>query len=92
MNVSNELIDMASKTVVLREEAYEFLRKQKRPGDTFSDVVLRLRGATKPLTSFAGAWKEMPDAHFEEVKEIMRKGRELERKKMDRLLERSGAK
>jgi len=83
---------MASKTVVLREEAYEFLRKQKKPGDTFSDVVLRLRGTTKPLTSFAGAWKDMPDAEFAEVKEIIHRGRELDRKKMDRLLKRSGAK
>jgi predicted CopG family antitoxin len=83
---------MASKTVVLREEAYEFLRQQKRPGDTFSDVVLRLRGGTKPLTSFAGAWKDMPEAQFEEVKDILRKGRDLDRKKMARLLKRSGAK
>lgn len=83
---------MASKNVALREEAYEFLRKAKRPGETFSDVVLRLRKATKPLTSFAGAWKDTPGAELEEVKEMIRKGRELDREKMDRLFNRSGAK
>ncbi len=88
MNAVNTLTPMPPKNVVLREEAYDFLAKEKRPGETFSDVVLRLRGATKPLTSFAGAWKDMPKENLAKIREAIRSGRELDRKRMDRLLSR----
>jgi predicted CopG family antitoxin len=81
---------METKTVALRKDAYEILRSQKRPGETFSDVVVRLAGKHPSLSSFAGAWKDMPDDEFEEVKAILRRGRELDRKRMDKLLKRSG--
>lgn len=80
---------MASKTVVLREEAYEFLRKQKKPGETFSDVVMRLKGSTKPLTSFAGAWSDMPSEDLARIREAIRAGREKDRKKTERLVKRA---
>lgn len=82
---------MTSKTVVLREEAYEFLRKEKRPGETFSDVVLRLRGTSRPLSSFAGAWKDMPRKDMAKIREAIRQGREGDRDRIDRLLKRKGA-
>ena len=81
---------MPPKNVVLREEAYEFLRKAKRPGETFNDVVLRLKGSTQPLTSFAGAWKKMPKRDLARIKEAIREGRELDRRRLDRLLHRAG--
>jgi predicted CopG family antitoxin len=90
MNVVNALICMASKTVVLREEAYEFLRKEKRAGETFSDVVMRLKGSTKPLTSFAGAWKDMPKEDLAKIRDAIRGGRERDRKKTERLVKRAG--
>jgi predicted CopG family antitoxin len=85
MNVLAVVVTMASKTVVLRDEAYDFLLKQKLPGETFSDVVLRLRGAARPITDFAGAWKDMPSEDLQEVREAIRKSRELSRKKAERL-------
>jgi predicted CopG family antitoxin len=88
MNVVNVLTAMPPKNVVLREEAYNFLANQKRPGETFSDVVLRLRGATRPLTSFAGAWKDMPKQDLAKIRKAIREGRELDRKRVDRLLKR----
>ena len=81
---------MPPKNVVLREEAYEFLRKEKRPGETFSDVVLRLRGSSKPLSSFAGAWKGMPKKDLATIREAIRAGREGDRDRVDRLLKRKG--
>lgn len=89
MSVVNVVISMASKNVVLREEAYEFLRKEKRPGETFSDVVLRLRGANKPLTSFAGAWKDLPKEDLAKIRDAIRTGRELDRNRLQRLLKRA---
>jgi predicted CopG family antitoxin len=77
---------MGSKNVVLRDEAYEFLKGEKRPGETFSDVVLRLRGAAAPLTSFAGAWKDMPRKDLARIRSAIRTGRELDRRRMDQLL------
>ena len=81
---------MDTRTVALRKEAYELLLSHKRPGESFTDVVLRL-GAKRPsLSSFAGAWADMPKEEFAEVKEIIRSGRELDRKRMAKILKRSG--
>lgn len=46
---------VSTKTISLREEAYERLRRAKRgPADSFSDVVMRATWPEAPLT--AGAW------------------------------------
>jgi len=47
-----------TKVISLSDEAYRALKKLKREGESFSDVVLRLiRGLeTRPLTDFSGRW------------------------------------
>ena len=35
---------MPSKTISVADDAYELLRKSKRPGESFSDVIRRLSG------------------------------------------------
>lgn len=79
-----------SKTVVLRDDAYEFLKGLKRPGETFSDVVLRLRGPSKPLVSFAGAWKDMPRGDMRRIRDAIKAGRAADKKRVERLLRRTG--
>lgn len=41
---------MPSKTISLRIEAYERLRRAKRDGESFSDVVMRARWDDVPVT------------------------------------------
>ncbi len=54
-------VDMASKTVALDNEAYELLRRQKRSEESFSDTVKRLARPRRPITTFAGMWKDVSD-------------------------------
>lgn len=47
-----------TKVISLSDEAYAALKRIKREGESFSDVVLRLVGQVKyrPLSEFAGRW------------------------------------
>ncbi len=46
---------MGSKTVSLEDSAYHKLRAAKRPGESFSEAVLRLLGEKEPsLLDFVG--------------------------------------
>jgi len=79
---------METKTVALDREAYEFLRKRKKPGESFSDVVKRLAAPRRPIADFAGIWKDIPRDEFRKIVEAIRKARELDLERMDRLLKR----
>lgn len=81
---------MATKTVALDEEAYEMLRREKRPDESFSDVVKRVARKRKPLTDFAGVWKDYPAADFEKFQEWRRWSRQADVRRQRRLLEGRG--
>ncbi len=48
-----------TKVISLSNEAYQKLKKSKKPGESFSDVVLRIvaEKKKKSLLEFAGTWK-----------------------------------
>lgn len=63
---------MATKTVSLRETAYEKLKNLKQDGESFSDVVERISDEKEQnLEQFSGAYPEIG-----EVKEQLMKERE----------------
>jgi predicted CopG family antitoxin len=73
---------MESKNVALDTEAYDLLRKEKRRGESYSDVVKRLVRRSRSSLDFAGAWKDLPKKEVDEVRDIIRRGREQDRERM----------
>ena len=52
------------KQVSLSEEAYERLRRAKKGGESFSDVVLRtVKAPSGNIARFFGAWKEEEEGY-----------------------------
>ncbi len=47
---------MGNKTIMISEEAYEVLKRRKRPNESFTDVIMRLgfeKGSAKMLLQLA---------------------------------------
>jgi len=55
------------KTITISLEAYKALRRLKRPGESFSDVILRLARSQPDLSELAGAWSDVPEEKAEEI-------------------------
>ena len=77
---------MESTSVALDREAYDLLRGQKRPGESFSQVVKRLAGSRRPLASFAGAWKDLPEKTLREIQAERKRLRDLDEQRFERLM------
>ncbi len=60
---------MGVKTITISLEAYEALLRIKKPGESFSDVILRLVRKHRNITELAGTWHDVSD---EEIQEILR--------------------
>lgn len=79
---------METKTIALDLEAYDALRRQKREGESFSDVVKRLAGSRRPLTDLAGLWKSMSPKDFRKFETFRKAGRDIEAKRLERIAKR----
>lgn len=76
---------MATRTVALDSESYELLRKNKRPEESFSDVVKRLAKPRRPLTDFVGMWKDMNAKERAEMDRVYQAMREADRRRAELL-------
>lgn len=76
---------MQTTSIALDREAYDLLRRHKRPGESFSETVKRLAGRRRPLSDFAGAWKGMPTRTVREIQRERRRLRAEDEARFDRL-------
>jgi predicted CopG family antitoxin len=60
---------MAYKTISLSTEAYKDLSREKLAGESFSGAVRRLVAARGEMMSYAGAWKDLPEAEVRKMKD-----------------------
>ena len=59
---------MGTKTISIMDDAYEILVRNKHNNESFSDVIRRSFKKTSNIMDFAGAWKNMPEKDFENIK------------------------
>jgi len=77
---------METTSIAVDREAYDLLRSQKRPGESFSQVVKRLAKNRRPLASFVGAWKDLPEKTLREIQANRKSLRDLDDERFERLV------
>ncbi len=79
---------MASKNISLRRDVYEKLRVEKRPDESFTDVIDRLlRWGKPPLTRFSGTISEATARRMEDALETLSEVEKSEIAKLSEELE-----
>ncbi len=58
---------MSDKTITITLEAYEALKRLKKLGESFSDVILRLVKKHRSLMDLAGSWSNIDDESIEKM-------------------------
>ncbi|MEO3993521.1 MAG: antitoxin VapB family protein [Desulfurococcaceae archaeon TW002] len=64
---------MDVKIITISLEAYEALLRIKKPGESFSDVILKLTRKHKNLIDLASAWRNIENEKIEKILEEIRK-------------------
>ncbi len=73
---------MGVKTITISLEAYKALLREKRPGESFSDVILRILRGRGSIMDLAGTWRDVNEEDVEniyrDIRERWSKWRDLE--------------
>jgi len=77
------------KVIMVSEDVYNELKKLKRPGESFSDVIRRLLSRKPKLSDIAGR-KTISKKDWEELKEIFSSRDEMDRIRREILLKMLG--
>jgi len=64
---------MASVNVTISKDAYDFLRRLKRNGQSFSDVILTMKQKKQDVLSYAGIFQGIDLSSIEAVRINARK-------------------
>mgnify|MGYP001619196175 CR=1 FL=1 len=57
---------MVTKNIAITDKAYTLLSRHKRPGESFSQVIVEHFQKKKHLSDFAGIWADMPESAWKE--------------------------
>ncbi len=74
------------KTIMVSDDVYEALKKEKKPGESFSDVIRKLIECRKPKISDLAGKKTVTREEWLEVERAFRAQRELTERRRDLLL------
>jgi predicted CopG family antitoxin len=66
-----DMQDEMAKNVALADDVYEMLQKDKREGESFSEVIRRWRRSKGSLLDFFGVWGDIPDEEFRKMEEAI---------------------
>ena len=56
----------------MAQDVYEMLSREKKEGESFSEVIRRIVGKRKSVLEFAGAWKDIPDEEYRKMEAAWR--------------------
>ncbi len=74
------------KTIMVSDDVYEALKKEKKPRESFSDVIRRLLQRKRPAISELAGKKTVTREEWLEVERAFRTQRELTDRRRDLLL------
>ncbi len=78
---------MAVKTITITDIAYMRLSRLKKPGESFTDLLLRLTEGRKSVLHLAGSWKDIPEKDYEAMLRALHEEEAISERKMRRRLE-----
>jgi predicted CopG family antitoxin len=61
-----------ARNIAVAQDVYEMLSREKKEGESFSEVIRRIVGKRKSVLEFAGAWKDIPDGKYREMEAAWR--------------------
>jgi predicted CopG family antitoxin len=69
-------LNMATKTITIKEEAYDALMREKADKESFTETILRITKKTGKIEDCFGSWK-MTDTEEEAIHRELSKGWQL---------------